>query len=475
MYFCRNTKQSAMKKAERNIQELLAIISLYPRGININDVAAAYSENTSIRNLQRTLLKLSAEGRIWVTGAARSTKYHPILETVEQSSYVLAEPSIPLNSPAAPTIPLSNKGGHALTIISAPIQRRVPVGYQQVFLKSYRPNIDSYLSADDKLHLAALGKTGLDRPAGTYAQQILNRLLIDLSWNSSRLEGNTYSLLDTERLILQGEADDSKSAKEAQMILNHKDAIEFIVEAAGDIGFNRYTFLNLHAMLANNLLQDLEAPGRLRSMPVGITGSAFTPLAIPQLIGEYFDLILEKSGQIEDPFEQSFFLMVHLPYLQPFDDVNKRVSRLAANIPLIKRNLAPLSFTDVPEDLYFKGMMAVYEQNDINLLKDVFLWAYERSAQKYGVIRQSIGEPDLFKLKYRELIRNLIAKIIVTEADSKHAQKIIKAEAKELPLQDREQFISSVETELKAIHEGNFARYRVSQREFAKWQKVWDL
>jgi hypothetical protein len=120
-------------------------------------------------------------------------------------------------------------------------------------------------------------------------------------------------------------------------------------------------------------------------------------------------------------------------------------------------------------------MMAVYEQNDINLLKDVFLWAYERSAQKYGVIRQSIGEPDLFKLKYRELIRNLIAKIIVTEADSKHAQKIIKAEAKELPLQDREQFISSVETELKAIHEGNFARYRVSQREFAKWQKVWDL
>lgn len=463
-----------MKKAEKYTKELLAIVNSHPEGININDVAATFTENISIRSIQRLLLKLSDNGYVKITGAARSTKYQPIIKE-ERPLNVVAEPFVKLTHPLAAGIPLSNEGKRTLNVISAPIQQRIPVGYQQFFLKSYRPNIDSYLSIDEKHHLAALGNTGIERPAGTYAQQIMNRLLIDLSWNSSRLEGNTYSLLDTERLILQGEADDSKSAKEAQMILNHKDAIEFIVQAAGEIGFNRYTFLNLHAMLASNLLSDLEAPGRLRSMAVGITGSAFTPLAIPQLIGEYFDLILEKAGQIEDPFEQSFFLMVHLPYLQPFDDVNKRVSRLAANIPLIKRNLSPLSFTDVPEDLYFKGMMAVYEQNDINLLKDVFLWAYERSAQKYAVIRQSIGEPDLFKLKYREIIKNIITKIIVTEMGSKEAQKLIKDEAGELPEQDKEQFITSVETELMAIHEGNFARYRVSQRDFINWQKVWKM
>lgn len=464
-----------MKKVSNHTEELLAIINSSPKGININEVAAAFAQNTSTRNLQRLLSKLSDKGLVMITGAARSTKYQSIIKGEESQSTMVAEPSATSIYAAASVIPLSDKGRHSLSLISAPIQQREPVGYRQNFLKSYRPNIDSYLCDEEKEQLAILGNTGIDRPAGTYAQQILNRLLLDLSWNSSRLEGNTYSLLDTERLIVQGEADDSKSAKEAQMILNHKDAIEFTVQAAGEIGFNRYTFLNLHGMLANNLLTDLEAPGRLRSIAVDITGSSFIPLAIPQLISEYFDLILEKTGQIADPFEQSFFLMVHLPYLQPFDDVNKRVSRLASNIPLIKRNLSPLSFTDVPEDLYFKGMMAVYEQNDINLLKDVFLWAYKRSAQKYAVIRQSIGEPDLFKLKYRNSIRQLIATIIMNEMDSKAARKIIRAEADELPEQDREQFISAVETELMAMHEGNFARYRVSQQEFINWQKIWNI
>ncbi|MHB1177099.1 MAG: Fic family protein [Daejeonella sp.] len=463
-----------MKKIKNHLEELLAIINSFPDGANINEVAGRFTHSTSLRSLQRLLLKLSNEGHILITGAARSTKYQPIRKREEKQVATPTEPAAKSTNSAAPVIPLSDEGKHAFSLISVPIQQRVPVGYQQNFLKFYRPNLDSYLSNEAKERLTALGNTGIERPAGTYAQQILNRLLIDLSWNSSRLEGNTYSLLDTERLIVQGEANDSKSAKEAQMILNHKDAIEFIVQSAEDIGFNRYTFLNLHAILANNLLADPEAPGRLRSMVVGITGSTFTPLAIPQLIGEYFDLILEKAGQIEDPFEQSFFLMIHLPYLQPFDDVNKRVSRLAANIPLIKRNLSPLSFIDVPEDLYFKGIMAVYEQNDVNLLKDVFLWAYERSAQKYSVIRQSIGEPDPFKLKYRTSIRNLITTIIINELDSRNAQKRLKAESKELPEEDREQFISSIETELMAIHEGNFARYRVSQREFVNWQKIWN-
>src|SRR3546814_4754836 len=117
------------------------------------------------------------------------------------------------------------------------------------------------------------------------------------------------------------------------MILNHKDAIEFLAGSAEDIGINRYTILNLHAMLANNLLADKAAAGRLRHIGVGIERSAFHPLEVPQLIEECFDQILWAAAAIIDPFEQAFFVMAHLPYLQPFDDVNKRVSRLAANIP----------------------------------------------------------------------------------------------------------------------------------------------
>lgn len=112
---------------------------------------------------------------------------------------------------------------------------------------------------------------------------------------------------------------------------------------------------------------------RLRAIPVGIGRSVYYPLEVPQLIDECLRQILATASEIEDPFEQSSFIMVHLPYLQPFEDVNKRVSRLAANIPLIRGNLCPLSFVDVPDRAYIDGTVAVYELNRIELLRDVFV------------------------------------------------------------------------------------------------------
>lgn len=189
----------------------------------------------------------------------------------------------------------------------------------------------------------------------------MDRLLIDLSWNSSRLEGNTYSLLDTQRLLERGEAVEGKDAKETQMILNHKAAIEMLADDAEEIGFNRYTLCNLHALLSENLLPDPMAGGRLRSHSVGIGASVFEPLQVPQQIEEGFDIMLTKVEAVRNPFEQALFIMVHLPYLQPFDDVNKRLSRLAANIPLVRRNLCPLSFVDVDREMYTLGFLGVYE------------------------------------------------------------------------------------------------------------------
>lgn len=449
--------------ANSNEHEILLTLGKFPHGAGIDEIRTAYNPEINIRTLQRRLGKLSEQGKIIISGNARATVYK-LVTNVNEAERVPEQVTL---------IPLSDKSLELRSLVNGPIQARKPVGYNRDFLESYQPNVDSYLTKQELSRLAEFGITKTDQPAGTYAQQILNRLLIDLSWNSSRLEGNTYSLLDTERLISQGEADDTKSAKEAQMILNHKDAIEFIVQAAEDIGFNRYTLLNLHAMLANNLLSDPEAPGRLRSIPVGISGSAYTPLAIPQLIGELFDIILKKAEQIENPYEQSFFMMVHLPYLQPFDDVNKRVSRLAANISFIRGNLSPLSFIDVPDDLYTDGIKAVYELNEIDLLKDVFLWAYERSATRYAVIRQSLGDPDPFKLKYRNQIRDLITKIILDGLNSKEASKLIAETSDTIPREDQSQFSEAVETEILALHEGNFARYRVTPKEFKTWKAIW--
>ena len=312
------------------------------------------------------------------------------------------------------------------------------------------------------------------RPAGTYARKIYSRLLIDLSWNSSRLEGNTYSLLETERLLELGEAAEGKDALEAQMILNHKSAIELLVEQAEEVGFNRYTILNLHALLSDNLLADPQACGRLRTIAVGVGGTVYHPLEVPQLINECFQEVLETAAAISDPFEQAFFAMVHLAYLQAFEDVNKRVSRLAANIPLIRENLCPLSFVDVPERAYIDGVLGVYELNRIELLRDVFVWAYQRSCARYSAVRQSLGEPDPFRLRYRTLVAESIAEIVRGNMDKKAATASIKQRAMEdVPQEDQARFIEVVETEVMSLHEGNIARYRLRPAEYQIWLERW--
>ena len=180
---------------------------------------------------------------------------------------------------------LSPGGENVKQAVRKPVQHRRPVSYNRTFLDDYRPNATFYLSTQARQHLLDMGHTpDGERPAGTYARQIFNRLLIDLSWNSSRLEGNTYSLLETERLLELGEAAEGKEAQEAQMILNHKAAIELLVDQAEEVGFNRYTLLNLHALLSDNLLADPQACGRLRVRPVRIGGTVYYPLEVPQLI-----------------------------------------------------------------------------------------------------------------------------------------------------------------------------------------------
>jgi hypothetical protein len=450
-------------------EELKAVedaVRRHPEGATARQIADALKRPIPRRTLQYRLKRLVGEKRLRQQSSGRWAKYHlPVTPEVTAAPAPSGEKPIPLSAGAT-----ENQN-----YLRQPLTARKPVGYNREFLETYRPNISSYLSPVERAHLHEIGKPATaGQPAGTYAKQILNRLLIDLSWNSSRLEGNTYSLLDTKRLIDFGEQAQGKQQLEAQMILNHKDAIEFLVTAAEDIGFNRYTILNLHAMLANNLLGDPTAAGKLRHIAVGIERSAFHPLEIPQLIEECFDQIMATATAVADPFEQAFFVMVQLPYLQPFDDVNKRVSRLAANIPLIKRNLYPLSFTDVPRSIYTDALLGVYELNKIDLLKDVFIWAYERSAARYAAVRQSLGEPDPFRFRHRAAIREIVGEVIRARMDRKSAAAHIAAWAQEhVDPHDLDRFREVAEDELLSLHEGNFARYQIKPSEFKEWQQIW--
>ena len=360
--------------------------------------------------------------------------------------------------------------------IKQPVQDRPLVAYNQEFLYGYRPNETSYLTEEERSRLHEMGRRlPQEVLAGTYAKSVLSRLLIDLSWNSSRLEGNTYSLLDTERLVNFGQAAEGKDAIQAQMILNHKDAIEFLVESAEAIGFDRRTLFNLHALLANNLLPNPAAEGRLRDIPVGIGGSKFMPVEILQRLNDCFGQVLESAASIADPFEQAFFIMVQLPYLQPFEDVNKRVTRLAANIPLIQANLAPLTFVGVEDDEYKNAILGVYELNQVRLLKQVFIDAYEASAQSYAIIRETLGEPDPFRSKYRLEFKYLIRTIVLEQLGRQAAFAHIAGWAGEkIAVDDREAFREMAEKLVIALHEGNYAHYQVSPTEFSAWQEVWN-
>ena len=178
---------------------------------------------------------------------------------------------------------LSERSTELLAYVSNSIQiRESLVGYNQDFLRSYIPNQTSYLSPSLREELLTTGQVeNVIRPAGTYARNILNRLLIDLSWNSSRLEGNTYSLLETKRLIELGENAIGKDVSETQMILNHKDAIEYIIESANEKKISSHEICSIHALLSENLLGDPSASGRVRNIAVGISGTTYIPLDNP--------------------------------------------------------------------------------------------------------------------------------------------------------------------------------------------------
>ena len=166
--------------------------------------------------------------------------------------------------------------------------------------------------------------------------------------------------------------------------------------------------------------------------------------------------------------------MVQLPYLQPFEDVNKRVSRLAANISLVHTNLCPLSFVDMPQQDYARGMLGVYELKAIEYLREIFVWAYRRSCGRYSAVRQSLGDPDPFRLKYRTLIKSVVHDIVECCMSKTQAVAAIKNAIPEtLSTYDQQKLLEVIETELSSLHAGNIVRYRLRPSEYETWMETW--
>lgn len=147
------------------------------------------------------------------------------------------------------------------------------------------------------------------------------------------------------------------------------------------------------------------------------------------------------------------------------------MSRLAANIPLFRRNLCPLSFVDVPERAYVEGLLGVYELNRVELLRDVFVWAYERSAQRYAAVLQSAGEPDRFRLRFRNELTEVVGDIVGRVA-SPTVEEVTGSVADRVPTEHLDDFVRMAVKELEDLHEGNYARFRLRPSEYQAWREA---
>lgn len=213
-------------------------------------------------------------------------------------------------------------------------------------------------------------------------QRELERFVIEFSWKSSKIEGNTYTLLDTEFLLKNGIEAIGKSKYEAKMIINHKNAYLFAVESMRRaLPIDAAYIEQLHRLVT----EGLGVEHGLRNRIVGISGSAYTPLAMRQQLREQLGVLTQTIASKDNAYEQTLIAVLGLSYLQPFEDGNKRTARILANSLLLRAGLAPLSYRSVDEREYKEATLIFYEQNSIQPFRELFVEQYVYSATHYNI------------------------------------------------------------------------------------------
>ncbi len=208
----------------------------------------------------------------------------------------------------------------------------------------------------------------------------LERLAIDLSWKSSQIEGNTYSLLETERLLKEKETASGKTKEEAIMLLNHKDALDFIIDNPDYLNpLSISKIEDIHSIL----IKELNVERNLRKRRVGISGTNYRPLDNEYQISEALNMTCKLINSKENVFEKTLLALVLISYIQPFMDGNKRTARIVSNAILINDNHCPLSFRTVDSIDYKKSILLFYEQNNLSNFKKIFINQFEFAVNTY--------------------------------------------------------------------------------------------
>jgi Fic family protein len=346
------------KKQMDKYEEILEFIKDHPK-CSSNEIRLGIKTETSISTLKRTLQYLVSEGLINSIGDFKSRKYaisiaYDTIRPINVEQYFLKEID----------------------------ERIIYNNYNQFLIGNILHNVSVFTSSElDFLNeLQDKFKSNISKLTLNEYKKELDRLAIDLSWKSSQIEGNTYSLLETERLLKDKETASGKTRDEATMLLNHKDALDFIIANPDYINpLTVSSIEDIHTLLT----KELDINRNIRNRRVGITGTNYKPLEsefqIKEALVEMCNLIQSKTNI----FEKSLLALMLISYIQPFSDGNKRTARIVSNAILMHHQYCPISFRTIDSIEYKKAMLVFYEQTNINPFKKVFIEQFEFAVNTY--------------------------------------------------------------------------------------------
>ena len=324
-----------------------------------DEIARGIAFEGSDATLKRAIASLVGNGDIIVTGKARATRY-----SLSPQAHLL----MPLNLD---------------TYFAKDVdERQVQTSFNFQLIRDQLPTVELF-TKDERKHLNELQqmfRKHVDEMTVNEYKKEMERLGIDLSWKSSQIEGNTYSLLETERLLRESKTAEGKTKEEAIMLLNHKDALRFILDNPNYLQLLSLSHIeDIHALLT----KDLSVDKGIRHRRVGITGTNYHPLDNEFQIREAIHDTCELINGKDNVFEKALLTLVLLSYIQAFSDGNKRTARITSNAILIANGYCPLSFRTVDSVDYKKAMLIFYEQNNLFAFKQIFMQQFEFAVSEY--------------------------------------------------------------------------------------------
>jgi len=397
----------------------------------------------------------------------------PSQPTVSRAISGLVEKGIVLRSgrTKGSRFTLSPQARHFAT----PPAARPPLSFDPFRIASYVPNTTRWLpeALRDRMEQASKGVRGqLD--ASTYSRQIAERFMVNLSWASSHLEGNTYDYLDTEMLIRYGTEADGHDRSEVLMLLNHKRAIGRLLEGVGHGLPNEGEAHRLHALMMNGLMDPGDV-GRIRNHSVRISTSSYQPSTDPAELTSQQALIMSRAREIEDPFEASFFLLAATSYLQAFGDGNKRMGRLLSNAPLLEAGMPPLSFVDIDANGYILGLIDFYETSSTELLAEAISDNYALTAPHFQAAYSTQRVPRQIEINEGQRIAGCIRGIVQDGAALADIEGRVEAGFEDLDEKTREQVAGVIRERLKGLNPAQAVIYGLTDDQVSSWLETADL